>query len=458
MSGRASFSPPEAARRFLFAFVAFLILCAAGSAAAGQDAPNAQEGKSPAAAQPSAKVHAVGGTGSKHFSSEQIGALSGLKVGSSVTREDLQAAADRLNQLGSFTKVAYRFTSVPGGVDIEYQVEDAPVLPVAFDNFPWLSDDELIAAIKAAIPAFDGTAPDRGKILDDIYSATALFLERKGVFVRISSAPMADPLTGKQVQQFVAAGAPEDVKAIEFSDALAANDPAIHERLPDLIGKPYSRTALELFEMEQIRPIYYSKGLVNVRFQQPIVSVVQAPDANGAKTATAVTIKVPIDPGTAYSWGSVTWKGNTAISSADLDAVVPFKAGSPADGTKIENVWAQISDIYGHRGYLDAKIDATPQFDDQTHRVNYTVTIAEGAQYRMGNLTLSGLSLDGERHIRTAWKIAPGAIFDEAFFDDFIDHGARESFGDIPYNYNKVGHFLDKHPETGKVDVMIDFQ
>ncbi len=76
----------------------------------------------------------------------------------------------------------------------------------------------------------------------------------------------------------------------------------------------------------------------------------------------------------------------------------------------------------------------------------------------MGDLVLSGLSLDGERRIRAAWKIAAGSIFDEKYFDDFVNGGARASFGTLPFTYAKVGHFLQKDPKTGKVDVLMDFE
>jgi outer membrane protein insertion porin family len=154
----------------------------------------------------------------------------------------------------------------------------------------------------------------------------------------------------------------------------------------------------------------------------------------------------------------VTWTGNSAISSADLTALVSFKPGEPTDGTKIQALWNRVADTYGHGGYLDAAANPAPQFDDQAHRVSYTVTIVEGPQYHMSELVLSGLSLEGERRVRSAWRIQPGDVFDELFFNTFVDSGAKESFSGIPYDYERIDHFLDKNPAKGKVNVMLDFK
>jgi outer membrane protein assembly factor BamA len=442
---------PKTARFFGFAFV-FVFLSGLASharVAAAQEPPPAAESV------PSAKLAAVSATGSAHFTSDQIVAETGLKAGATVTRADLQNGADKLSALGTFAKVGYRFSSGPEGVTVEYQVTDAALLPVSFDNFPWVSEADLEGAIKAAVPLFAGTAPANGRILDEMADALQRFLETKGIYVKVTHTPMSDPLTRAQTVEFVSAGAEEDVKSIDFSDALANTNRAIQERLQDLIGKPYSLTALRLFEFEQIRPVYIDHGLLRVSFKDPVI---QAPPPNATVTTPTVVIHVEIDPGAAYNWGAVTWTGNSALTSADLNALVPFKSGEPSNGTQIQALWMSIQDAYGHKGYLDASVTPTPQYDDQAHRVNYTVAVAEGPQYKMGKLVLSGLSLEGERRVRGAWEIAEGAVFDESFFNTFIDHGAKDSFTGIPYGYERIEHFLDKNPSTGTVNVMLDFK
>jgi len=103
-------------------------------------------------------------------------------------------------------------------------------------------------------------------------------------------------------------------------------------------------------------------------------------------------------------------------------------------------------------------VDPVPQFDENAKCVSYAASITEGPQYRMGTLVLTGLSPEGERRIRAGWRIAPGAVFDENAYDQFLDSGIKQAFAGLSVHYDRIGRFLQQDPKTGKVDVLIDFQ
>jgi outer membrane protein assembly factor BamA len=443
---RLPWKPAPAPRWILsliFFFLPFL------SALLATPAKGAQQGASP--------LVSVEVTGSQRFSSEQVRAATGLHPGSTVTRDDLQAGADRLVRLGPFASVQYRFSTAGTGVKITYEVTDAAELPVAFDNFPWFSDDELTSALKSALPLFDGNAPSQGTMLDDISAAIQKLLETRNVHARVSHAIAIVGEAGRQVQLFSAEGAELNVGAIEFSDALAKTDRRLEERASDLLGQPFSRSGIEIFELEQIRPLYLSHGFLQVRFGQPSVrlpSDSKTPNANAKK----IVVTIPIEPGPTYLWDGITWKGNYTIPPDALDELLKLKSDDPADGMKIEGGVQAVRDLYGERGYLDAQVDAVPKFDDAAKRVSYSVKVDEGPQYHMGNLVLTGLSLDGEKRIRSAWRIPPGAVFDKNAYDQFVDTGIKQAFAGSPFRYEKIGRFLKQNSQEAKVDVMLDFQ
>ena len=110
-------------------------------------------------------------SGTKKISADQIITASGLKAGASVTQEQIQAAADRLSALGIFSTVNYRFSSNGDTISLEFQVQDAPTYPIAFDNFPWFTDEEIAQAIRNEVGLFTGEAPESGLMVDAI-SAT----------------------------------------------------------------------------------------------------------------------------------------------------------------------------------------------------------------------------------------------------------------------------------------------
>jgi len=393
-------------------------------------------------------------SGSKKFSSQQIAAAIGLRAGNIITREDLQGAADKLAALGLFSNVQYHFTTVPSGVRAIYEVSDAPAVAVTFDNFPWFTDDELTAALKHAVLLFDGSAPQGGAILNTMAATLENLVQARGVLATVSHA-LINSAWGGQRMQFRVEGAKITVKGVEFSDALATNDHAVQQSAAALIGQPYSRSAVQLFEFEQVRPVYLTHAFLHVQFGQPAARI---PSDGAQPGSTAVVVVLSITPGPAFQWGSIAWAGNSVVSSGELDALVTLKPGDIADGNKIAALWDGVQSLYGQRGYLDMKLDPQTQFDDQSGRVMYSVTITEGPQYRMGNLVLSGLSVDGEKRIRAAWSVSPNAVFNVKTYEDFLDEGITKAFAGTAVHYEKIGRFLQENPGTSKVDVLLDFQ
>src|ERR1700739_2405773 len=86
-----------------------------------------------------AEVHA---SGSHRYSDAQIAATIGLKPGDPINNQTLQEITDELAQLGVFSRVNFRFTAKNSRATVNFELEDAPIVPVMFENFPWFTDQE----------------------------------------------------------------------------------------------------------------------------------------------------------------------------------------------------------------------------------------------------------------------------------------------------------------------------
>ena len=402
-----------------------------------------------------ARLDSVVFAGSMRFTSEQIATAIGLHPGATVGREELQGAADKLAALGLFANIQYKFATVPGGVKVTYQVSDLPALPVTFDNFPWFSDEELSAGLKASGILFDGGAPSKGTVLDAISEALEKLLDGRNVHARVSHEVIAHPFNNQSVQEFHVENTDLTIQKVDFSDPAAQNDRVVQERLPDLIGKSYSRSRVELFEFEQVRPAYLARAYLRVQFGEPVAHFAANPTN---PLSGQLIVAAPVNPGVAYAWAGVQWKGNESVPAQDLNKFSALLPGDPADGNKIQSLWETARAAYAQLGYLDAEVNPTPQFDEQAKRVTYVVDVNEGPQYRMGKLVLTGLSMEGERRLKKAWSIAPGAVFDKSVYDDFVNTGIKAAFEGLPVHYDKIGKFLQVDPQNAKVDVLLDFQ
>jgi len=415
-------------------------------------------GTAPELAAQAGRIAAIRVVGSQRYTEAQVAAASGLHLRDTVGREEIQAAADRLSQLGSFASVRFRFTSTGESVAVEFQVEDAPTVPVFFDNFPWFADDELTAALRQAVDLFDGTAPEQGSILDQLTETLRKVLATRGIHAAVERTLMARPGGDGMMQQFRVVGASLKINAIQFGDPLAAQSKRVADRLPDLVGKPYSRFAVEVFSGEQVRPLYLGQGHLRVRFGRPLTRFTGDPNR---PLPDSVLVIVPIEPGPVYRFGGVEWTGMAAFGPAALNEFLGLKTGEVADGIKIAAAWARVQEEYGRRGYVEMILEPKPLFDEAVQRVIYRVSITEGAAYGMGELVLTGLSLAAENKLREAWRLLRGEIFDRSYFEKFLvklEKGGAEIFGDLPIHYEQTGHWLRTNPNTRTVDVLLDFK
>ncbi len=401
------------------------------------------------------EVHAEG---LKTLTEPQLVQLTGLSIDSQVGRKDLQDSADILVRSGLFAKVNYSFSTKNDAVIVTFKLEENPRLKVSYDNFPWFSDTELSDAIRKDLPFFDGTLPDSGAVVDLAANSLAAFLATHGTPVSVGHDVIVNPLAEGSLQQFHVEGIAPKIASMEFSDTNLTTHKAVLQHMAEIVHKPYSRMAIDIFLAEAIRPVYQQLGNLRATLGPAEVRLSGNPNQ---KLPEQIPILVPCNPGPVYQWQGVEWTGNSALSSLTLTNTVSMKPGDVANGLNIEGGWDKARDEYGHLGYLEVKLGPEPSFDDQNHKVSYKVSIVEGPQFKFNTMVITGMSLAGERLIRDAWPQKPGDVFDKKLFDQLLTRLEihRETvFKDLPIHYDTVGHWLQTDPSKGSVDVLLDFK
>ncbi len=408
-----------------------------------------------AATSPLREVHAEG---EKLLTEAQVIAITGLIQGAQIAKGDLQAAADKLVQSGLFAKVSYNFQTKVAGVLVTYHVEESPRIPVYFDNIPWFADSTLADAIRAKFPFFDGTLPEAGAAVDEAVDAVKELLTSHGVQGLLEHTVIANPNGEGNLQEIHIEGAALQIARLEFSDPSLKDSKAVQQHLSEILGKPYSRMTIDLFLSEAIRPIYLQQGFLRAKLGPAEVRLTGDPNE---KLPSKIPVYVPVATGEIYRWKEIHWTGNTLVSEFTLSGLLAVKHGDVADGMQIEAGWDRIREEYAHRGYLEAKLDPAPAYDDQAHTVSYSVNIQEGPQFHFGKMVLTGISPAAERKLHAAWPFAAGAIFDKAQFEELLvklQSHQEQIFGELPVHYENVGHWLQTDASKSTVDVLLDFK
>jgi outer membrane protein insertion porin family len=371
--------------------------------------------------QPARTIAKIEIEGLQQLSAAEVIATSGLKPGAVFAVEELDAAAQRLADSGLFANVSYRTITKGNQLAIVFHVEEAKSgqSPVAFDNFVWFTNDELLTAIKREVPSFNGAAPNAGRMTDDIKLALQNLLKERGIDGTVEYAPFASG--GKQEYLFNVAGVSIPICTLHFPGAKNVSEAKLVKAAKQMTDADYSRSSAIAFSQFILFPLYREAGQLRAKFAQPVAKL-----EGSEKCKRGVEVSIPIEEGPIYLWEKAEWTGNEAVTPTDLDQALGMKNGELANGVKIDKRLLEIGKLYGRTGHLDLSLRAEPEFNDAASRVTYKIGLKEGPQYRMGRITIKGLSDSDARSLERKWKLKNGEIFDTNYLERFFKTDVSE--------------------------------
>jgi outer membrane protein assembly factor BamA len=158
--------------------------------------------------------------------------------------------------------------------------------------------------------------------------------------------------------------------------------------------------------------------------------------------------------------GNVSWIGNRALTNEELTNAFGLRAGDAATRGKIDQGIDAVRKAYARNGYINATVTESI-VRDANHRVNYQFTVSEGRQYRMGTLTVTGLTPADTRNLKNKWTLAGGAVYDDSYLDQYRATVIRPFVASLAQRTGVRSKFeINTKPDTQKqtVDVIITFR
>ena len=379
----------------------------------------------PVAAQQNFKIAKIEFEGLNRLSADEVLANTGLKIGEPFSLAALDAAGQRLFDTGFFKNVGYKTRPNKDQITIIFQLEEAKVSSsrVVFDNFIWFTDEQLMGAVKRELPSFDGTAPDTGNTTDRIIKALQRFLHEQKIEATVTHmTSQDDPSSRVQEHVFTVNGVPLPICTINFPGAQNISEAKLRESSKDLRNTEYSRSFASSFAKNNLIPLYREVGQLKAAFSPPLAK----PEAT-ATCKSGVELTIPVDEGLIYKWNKAEWTGNTTLTAQELDPLLGMQTGRPANGRKLDQSLGLVERAYGRKGFLMVKVRSVPEFDEQAQSVIYKMSVVEGPQFRMGQLSTKGFSESEANQIIAKWELKTGEIFDNGYFNDF----AKKHLGEI---------------------------
>jgi outer membrane protein assembly factor BamA len=350
----------------------------------------------------------------------------GMKEGGNYSQQELQESANKLSSSGMFAQVSYRFSPTWAEYDL---IDNPKMLPVQLDNFVWMSQDELIAALKQRNPFFNGEIPEDGTMGDDIAHQIESVLTDKGVKgAKVQGMPVT-PLngTGSPASFSYTVMEPRvEVAAIHVSGATADLTPKLDAAVKGSVGEEYARTLMPGVEEVSLRPILQENGYLRGTFGDEAVRLISPPSDAVAK----VELTVPVVPGPQYRLAALSMKGDDPIAKEAAKKLATFKTGDVANMRAFRAEMSKLGTAYLAKGYMGAKVKAEPTFDDNAHAVSFDVQLVPGDVYKLTKLDMQGLDDAQKSKLATVWKLNVGDAYDPTYAPLFLAHN-REKLGFI---------------------------
>ena len=191
--------------------------------------------------------------------------------------------------------------------------------------------------------------------------------------------------------------------------------------LENLFARTFDASKLDE-DTERVRQAYRDRGYFKALTSEPITHV---RDAGGLNPFTLrpskgkrIDILMPVEEGDRYRLGSITFKGNKAVTNEKvLRAQFAQKDGEWFDATKFSKGLDQLRKAYGELGYVNFVGTPIPHIDEANKVINLEIDIEEGKAFYVSRIEFSGNTITRDKVIRRELLLEEGQLYNSRLWD-----------------------------------------
>jgi len=215
--------------------------------------------------------------------------------------------------------------------------------------------------------------------------------------------------------------------------------------LENIFAKTYDATKLD-DDMELVREDLQNRGYFKGNVGEPLTKIRDTGHTGfhipllQHGPGKAMDITVPIEEGDQYRLGSITFKGNKAVTNTKaLRALFAIKDGDIFNRQKIAKGLENLKTAYGSQGFINASSVPYPNVDDQKKTVSFEIDIDEGKQFYVRRIEFSGNTTTRDKVIRRELILEEGQLYNEQYWKISIQR------------LNQLGYFDQIKPDDPAV-------
>lgn len=347
----------------------------------------------------------------RHIDPTELLRISGLHQGAPLTKDEIEAALQKLADSGDFTNLTYSVNNTALTIRLTPSAA-LQVFPVRFVNFVWWQQDELLQLLAKRVPLFHGEIPLQGNQTGDVEDVLVGLLSEKGIpNARITAAP-SSTYPGEPMNAVALSITSPDILVgdIQFDGSV----PAVAEKFTalarKLAGRNFDFREVNETIQDNVHEIFADLGYLDGTSDSPVL-VTPRKDSAGY----AVDVHATVHPGNLYRIGSLELHSEPPATDAELRAAIPFKVGDPASAADVRTAVEALARVYSDHGYLRARASANLKKNVSNATVAYSFTFSPGDPFRLASIDTSGLPGDLQQEFASLWHDDPGTLIDKEF-------------------------------------------
>jgi len=385
----------------------------------------------------SIKILGLAVEGNKTVDASMIRLSSGLNVGSEVTGDGIQEAIRQLWRLSLFSDIEILVDrEVADGAYLNIKVAENPRLEkVEIEGNKKLKKEDIENLLnfypgQVVSPTLISRA--KSKIYDK-YKEKGYLLAR----IKANQYVSRDDSNRVLVRFVFEEGSKVQIEKIHFHGNTHFSEARLRKQMKKTKEDRWWRGAdfdRDKYTEDQgkVLDFYFNHGYRDAEILRD--SLYYSPDRSD------MFIDVWVQEGDRYTFGNVTWKGNTVFTNDQLTANLGFAPGEVYSKKKLdEALQKHIGTLYYDRGYIYAQVEPTENVGEN-NALNIDFTVNEGKQARINEITITGNTRTKDKVIRRELKILPGDTFSRTL----LERSQREVW--------MLNYFSNVEPKVNPID------
>ena len=351
--------------------------------------------------------------GLKNIKKAELDGVISSFINKPFTDDLFSSLLDRLYALDFFDDISPRAQhdpSKPEKVQIVFTVKEKPVISrIVFSGNHKLRNGEL----RDAISIKNNDIFVSSKVLLDERAVRDKYLEKGYMDVKVSSSTSEDK-NGIVVTFNIEEGYNTIISSIQFSGNKLISSKTLTGRLKMKKKGLFNNGAFEEAKLEtdkqEIVKYYQDSGYINAT----VVDVIRTTEKNEDKKRNEMTLTFVLQEGAQYTFGDMSFSGNTIFPTSQLASLVKLKKGDTFNQTKFQESMMAVADLYYENGYTSNHFTPEMNKDAEKNVVSVVLKIVENPRSHVEKVIVKGNTKTKDYVITREMPIEAGDIFSKA--------------------------------------------